>query len=532
MKKWFTLIELVIVITVISILTLIGFISFQWLNREARNSVRINDFNNIAKSFELFSINTGVLPTPSNKVDISYLSWTVWSQWTVWESVIKNLSRNLSKIPLDPLTKKEYTYSLLNNKVEYQLKTNFEEATSKLPINNTFASNNNYKIKWNFNWKLASLKANSNLHILAIPSIITDDTSDTNLLKIIENKKYIYDSRLINDWYIPEKLELYSWSLDWLKELSNKTFFLSNFKDSYKFNTNKDDVMKTIDKLNITIDNYDSDIDDIANNLLVTAVKEIPNTTFFKKNVKRFVIDNFVLDKVYEEVWESSRNFTDRWWVNSGAFFFVKSWTWSTVQWELEAGSKWQVSYSKYGGWLETDWWFHPQNIFRLILNEKFKSFNQEAYFKINRYILSTDVHRRDPNWILLFNRYVDSNNLYYTWIRVDWNAIIKKKLKWNYYTLASKKILDWVYNRDTNPNLLPVNSWIWIKSEIKNLNEKSVIINLYSDLKNDWNWILVLSAIDNVDTSSIDIINESWYAWIRTDFMDVDIDRYYIKEI
>jgi hypothetical protein len=248
--------------------------------------------------------------------------------------------------------------------------------------------------------------------------------------------------------------------------------------------------------------------------------------------VKRFVIDNFVLDKVYEEVWESSRNFTDRWWVNSGAFFFVKSWTWSTVQWELEAGSKWQVSYSKYGGWLETDWWFHPQNIFRLILNEKFKSFNQEAYFKINRYILSTDVHRRDPNWILLFNRYVDSNNLYYTWIRVDWNAIIKKKLKWNYYTLASKKILDWVYNRDTNPNLLPVNSWIWIKSEIKNLNEKSVIINLYSDLKNDWNWILVLSAIDNVDTSSIDIINESWYAWIRTDFMDVDIDRYYIKEI
>jgi hypothetical protein len=45
------------------------------------------------------------------------------------------------------LTKKEYTYSLLNNKVEYQLKTNFEEATSKLPINNTFASNNNYKIK-------------------------------------------------------------------------------------------------------------------------------------------------------------------------------------------------------------------------------------------------------------------------------------------------------------------------------------------------------------------------------------------------
>jgi hypothetical protein len=60
--------------------------------------------------------------------------------------------------------------------------------------------------------------------------------------------------------------------------------------------------MKTIDKLNITIDNYDSDIDDIANNLLVTAVKEIPNTTFFKKNVKRFVIDNFVLDKVYEEV--------------------------------------------------------------------------------------------------------------------------------------------------------------------------------------------------------------------------------------
>gem|GEM_PF-4523709 len=77
---------------------------------------------------------------------------------------------------------------------------------------------------------------------------------------------------------------------------------MSNYKNAYINYKDKDEVMKNIDKMTINIDNYDSDMDNIANNLLLSTVKKIPNKDFFTENKKRFVIDNFVLDKVYEEV--------------------------------------------------------------------------------------------------------------------------------------------------------------------------------------------------------------------------------------
>lgn len=243
---------------------------------------------------------------------------------------------------------------------------------------------------------------------------------------------------------------------------------------------------------------------------------------------KRSITDNFDTDKIYEEIREAKRNFSDRWRLNSGAFFNVKNWVWSSLQWALAEWSKWQLKYAVHNGWLDTDWWYYPQNLFRLVLNEKFQDYSQSAYYKINKYNLSTSPNRFESNWLYLFNRYVDQYNLYYTWIRVDWKVIIKKKYNSQYTTLASKKIFDWVYNRDTNPNLIPTSKWIWIKSEVKNLATGGVSINVYTDLNNDWIWEPALSYIDNTTTS----IKTSWYAWVRTDFMDFEMDRYNIQEL
>lgn len=243
--------------------------------------------------------------------------------------------------------------------------------------------------------------------------------------------------------------------------------------------------------------------------------------------INRSVIDNFDIDKIYEEVWEVSRNFSERWWVNSWAFFNVKNWVWSTVQWPLATWSKRQLKFAAHNWWIDTDWWYYPQNLFRLILNEKYQDYIQSAYYKINKYNLSSSPNRYESNWFFLFNRYLDQNNLYYTWIRVDWKVIIKKKYQWQYTTLAYKKIFDWVYNRDTNPNLIPTGKRIWVKSEFKNLTTGGVSINVYTDINSDWIWELALSFVDNTSSS----ISAWWYAWIRTDFMDVEIDRYNIAE-
>lgn len=245
-----------------------------------------------------------------------------------------------------------------------------------------------------------------------------------------------------------------------------------------------------------------------------------------------YYFDNFNIDKRYEEVWEKSRNFKDKWWVNSWGYFFVKDWKWSTIQWELKKWSKMQSNYAKYKWWEDTDWWFHPQNIFRLILNKKFKNFNQLAYFKVNKYNLSDSDNRMESNWFFLFNRYIDSDNLYYTWLRVDWNVVIKKKLKWDYYTLALAKIFKWKYDRKNNPNLIPINKWMGLRSKITNLSDDSVSIKVYTDIDNDWKWKLILNIIDTKESSWKKVINNSWYTWVRTDFMDVEIDKYYVWEI
>jgi hypothetical protein len=99
---------------------------------------------------------------------------------------------------------------------------------------------------------------------------------------------------------------------------------------------------------------------------------------------------------------------------------------------------------------------------------------------------LSDSEYRNESNGVLLFNRYKDGDNLYYSGIRVDGQAVIKKKIKGKYFTLVEKELFgkDGDYDRKSNPNLIPQGKWIGIKSVLKNEGE-AVDIKLYVDEKN-----------------------------------------------
>lgn len=96
MKKAFTLVELIVVITILAILWTIAFISLEWYSWEARDSKRLNDVNNIFKKISLERVKW-VYPENLmvNWVDTS--SWLIlwWiiptksAQWTVNFSEIK-----------------------------------------------------------------------------------------------------------------------------------------------------------------------------------------------------------------------------------------------------------------------------------------------------------------------------------------------------------------------------------------------------------------------------------------------------------
>ena len=91
LKKGFTLVELIVVITILAILWTIAFISLQWYAANARDSRRISDIWNIKKSLELFTLQTEKYPLPDNGETVTYSWEIVWIQWTLWDNAVEQL---------------------------------------------------------------------------------------------------------------------------------------------------------------------------------------------------------------------------------------------------------------------------------------------------------------------------------------------------------------------------------------------------------------------------------------------------------
>lgn len=257
---------------------------------------------------------------------------------------------------------------------------------------------------------------------------------------------------------------------------------------------------------------------------IVTQTPQAPTAT------KKVFTDRFSNKSTLDEAGSIEESKSPNWWLNSGAYLYIKTGSAQTVQGSLDASDPRRILYNKTTPG-ETDNGYHPQNIFRLVLRSQWKNFEQQAYYKITADNLSTDSHRTGSNGLLLFNRYLDGNNLYYTGIRVDGTAVIKKKINGTYYTMAQQPILSGKYDRSANPNLLPKNTWLGLKSIIKDNPDGTVDIGLYTDLNNTGDWTLALKVTDDGKSYGGQTITDPGYAGIRTDFMDVEFENYGISE-
>lgn len=232
-----------------------------------------------------------------------------------------------------------------------------------------------------------------------------------------------------------------------------------------------------------------------------------------------------------EEAGEMDESTSPYWWVNSGAYLFSEGGEGRTLFGELGSEDAWQKKYEAYDA-SETDEGTHPQNIFRLLTRSKWGDSSQEAYYNIHRYILSDDEHRGESNALLLFSRYQDGSNLYYAGVRVDGTAVIKKKKKDTYYTMAQKEVLPGSFDKKTNPNLIPTNTWIGVRSVVRNNADGTVSIEVYIDRNFSGVWEFAVGAIDDGKSFGGEAFRNDGYAGIRTDFMDVSFDNYSITKI
>ncbi|QFR39517.1 prepilin-type N-terminal cleavage/methylation domain-containing protein [Candidatus Gracilibacteria bacterium 28_42_T64] len=174
-KSAFTLVELIVVITILAILGTIAFISLQGYSRNARDSNRISDASSITTSLEVFVTTSGFYPEPEEGFDISYSGAMVWHQGLLSDNVITNL-KSLNTVPVDPLTGAHYTYSRLNTKKEFELGLMLEvggfahtsvigQATAASKVGEAY-------IKGTYNGIVAKVTLGPTLYMLAVPSII------------------------------------------------------------------------------------------------------------------------------------------------------------------------------------------------------------------------------------------------------------------------------------------------------------------------------------------------------------------------
>jgi len=150
-KKWFTLIELIVVVWILMILGVIVVLSLtRWIGK-SKDSVKLSDLNTMRQALELYYTYNSQYPLPDDpKVEI-YYSWELIAyQWKFWEGVFKAL-KNLTKLPKDPETWKYYTYAVNKDQNRYKIAI-FINSEVSLLSNYIIASQKFAKAIWDGMW--------------------------------------------------------------------------------------------------------------------------------------------------------------------------------------------------------------------------------------------------------------------------------------------------------------------------------------------------------------------------------------------
>jgi len=353
----FTLVELIVVITILAILWTIAFINLQWYSSQSRDSVRVSDISTMKSWLELFNLDAWKYPIPSEWTMITY-SWSLaWTQWFFWEEVVTNLDK-LDKVLLDPLTEKKYVYSTTNNRWEYQIAgaMEWDEVSivniKQWNLNNIFASEKTARliISWTYNGQVLRIDTCWIDYLLAIPSIIAN--SWTTLENIVANKWLAYngyknlpfqyewsyktdwetDLNLVNTWSIV----VFSWDMDLLSDKTNswqieRADLLTKLQIAYG-NTNISSVWEIEQILNVTeldeIDNLATVI--LSNNLwgsiLSCTTSGWTRTVYWDEDAEAIGACNKWVETT---IWSSAWWYQN--WIWVPARNFVTDWHWTAL---------------------------------------------------------------------------------------------------------------------------------------------------------------------------------------------------------
>jgi len=233
-KGAFTLVELIVVITILAILATIWFVSFSWYLAWTRDTNRVAQLKSMSDALELYRTKKD-LPIPDDKVDIQYSWTTIAYQWYIGKNVLETIEYTESW--LDPKEKIYFSYYLTKNKKYFQLLAFLEEpSTDLVALNNvdkSFATDYSDKYpytKWKKLWVLIDINNTPIQEIETITSSWFLDIYNTN-----SEYKAIFKNDILLKWTWSRLQYIKNWLSTWW--LSNSCLTLISKNSSLK---NKD----------------------------------------------------------------------------------------------------------------------------------------------------------------------------------------------------------------------------------------------------------------------------------------------------
>ncbi len=155
-KKAFTLVELIITLSIVTILSIVWAYKFTWYLWNLRDTSRLTQVTEIYNGVISYSINNR-LPISKNSINITQSGTTIWYQWDFGENLLETIE--FTSIGKDPKTNQYYTFSMDANRKNFQFMVFLEEQSSVDEFQKKYISSNllnsvsaNTKIPFSY-WK-------------------------------------------------------------------------------------------------------------------------------------------------------------------------------------------------------------------------------------------------------------------------------------------------------------------------------------------------------------------------------------------
>ena len=520
----FTLLELIVVITILSILGSIAFFSVNWFIKKARDISRLENLNIIDFWIELFVTEKWYYPEPDNASEIVFSGWLLWSQGTFWDSTRTKVWKINTK-PVDLVSLNEFTYSLANDKKQYELWAVFE--ANEMLLDNfsfdTYAKSQilvKSMVVWNYNGLTLSVNTGWLVYILGLPTILSYDVEEKDIVNLISKKTLAYKwfwniaasytwTLFKIDWWFdfdPSLLVLFTWTYDTL--LNNESEWinlLNNLQLAYSWTilawaTDLQQIMS----VNIDVLNPSKIVRELAYDLVANQLNiQLPITLTSWANWITYDMTNSLLDSDTRSITQDSALnmwFATKNWIST--FIWNTWWSYSEADWLINKDVRTVLEASNWDMLFATNKWI--------------SIFDGTTWIDYNKtdWLIDDDVVDliQDSSWNFWFatKKWVSKfdGNIWTNYDTKDWvaNKIVTWITEWLWWDIWISTI-DWVSK---------FNWTTWISyNESDWLSDKNVL-SIYTDaLWNIWFWTINWVSKFN------------WTTWINYNESDWLINKY-----